>query len=36
MAALRNIREAETRGTGLIHCKHGQNRTGLIAALYRV
>lgn len=20
----------------LIHCKHGQNRTGLIAAMYRV
>jgi protein tyrosine/serine phosphatase len=33
---LRSIRQAQSRGTVLIHCKHGQNRTGLIAALYRV
>jgi len=33
---LRSIRQAQGRGTVLIHCKHGQNRTGLIAALYRV
>ncbi|MGG2397034.1 tyrosine-protein phosphatase [Pseudomonas sp. SH1-B] len=36
IAALRSIREAESRGAVLIHCKHGQNRTGLIAAMYRV
>lgn len=36
IAALRSIREAQQRGPVLIHCKHGQNRTGLIAALYRV
>ena len=33
---LRNIRQAEAQGSVLIHCKHGQHRTGLIAALYRV
>lgn len=33
---LRSIRQAQGRGAVLIHCKHGQNRTGLIAALYRV
>lgn len=33
---LRSIRQAQERGNVLIHCKHGQNRTGLIAALYRV
>jgi protein tyrosine phosphatase (PTP) superfamily phosphohydrolase (DUF442 family) len=33
---LRSIRQAQARGKVLIHCKHGQNRTGLIAALYRV
>lgn len=36
IAALRSIREGESRGAVLIHCKHGQNRTGLIAAMYRV
>ncbi|MDO9620135.1 MAG: dual specificity protein phosphatase family protein [Pseudomonas sp.] len=36
LEALRNIRQAQARGPVLIHCKHGQNRTGLIAALYRV
>ncbi|MBA4244594.1 MAG: protein-tyrosine-phosphatase [Pseudomonas sp.] len=34
--ALRSIRQAQSRGRVLIHCKHGQNRTGLIAAMYRV
>jgi protein tyrosine/serine phosphatase len=33
---LRSIRQAQALGPVLIHCKHGQNRTGLIAALYRV
>ncbi|OCX15667.1 protein-tyrosine-phosphatase [Stutzerimonas xanthomarina] len=33
---LRSIRQAQGHGNVLIHCKHGQNRTGLIAALYRV
>lgn len=33
---MRSIRQAQTRGPVLLHCKHGQNRTGLIAALYRV
>lgn len=36
LAALRNIRQAQKRGPVLIHCKHGQNRTGLIAAMYRI
>lgn len=36
IAALRSIREAEQQGPVLIHCRHGQHRTGLIAALYRV
>ena len=34
--ALRSIHHAQSRGRVLIHCKHGQNRTGLIAAMYRV
>jgi protein tyrosine/serine phosphatase len=34
--ALRSIRQAQSRGRVLIHCKHGQNRTGLMAAMYRV
>lgn len=33
---LRSIRQAQSRGRVLIHCKHGQNRTGLMAAMYRV
>jgi protein tyrosine phosphatase (PTP) superfamily phosphohydrolase (DUF442 family) len=36
LEVLRSIRQAQARGPVLIHCKHGQNRTGLIAALYRV
>lgn len=36
LQALRSIREAQVRGPVLIHCKHGQNRTGLIAAMYRI
>ncbi|GHT94264.1 protein-tyrosine-phosphatase [Betaproteobacteria bacterium] len=36
LEALRAIRQAQAHGVVLIHCKHGQNRTGLIAALYRI
>lgn len=36
IAALRSIREAEQLGPVLLHCKHGQHRTGLIAAMYRI
>jgi len=36
IAALRSIRNAQQTGAVLIHCRHGQNRTGLVAALYRV
>lgn len=36
LEALRAIRQAQAHGAVLIHCKHGQNRTGLIAALYRI
>ena len=36
LQALRSIRSAQARGPVLIHCKHGQNRTGLIAAMYRI
>ncbi|WP_395600445.1 dual specificity protein phosphatase family protein [Pseudomonas sp. B19125] len=36
LAALRTIQEAETHGSVLMHCKHGSDRTGLMAAMYRV
>jgi protein tyrosine/serine phosphatase len=36
LKALRAIRTAETSGPVLMHCKHGSDRTGLIAAMYRV
>jgi len=36
LAALRAIREAEADGPVLMHCKHGSDRTGLMAAMYRV
>jgi protein tyrosine/serine phosphatase len=36
IVALRAIRTAEAQGPVLIHCKHGTDRTGLIAAMYRV
>jgi protein-tyrosine phosphatase len=36
IAVLQSIRQAQARGAVLFHCKHGQQRTGLIAALYRV
>jgi len=33
---LRAIREGEQHGSVLVRCKHGQNRTGLITAMYRI
>ena len=33
---LRAIRAGQNEGGVLIHCKHGQNRTGLMAAMYRI
>lgn len=36
LLALRTIRQAQAAGPVLIHCKHGQNRTGMIAAMYRI
>ena len=36
LAALRAIKEAEANGPVLMHCKHGSDRTGLMAAMYRV
>ena len=36
LAALRAIQTAQAHGPVLMHCKHGVDRTGLIAAMYRV
>ncbi|MEH6566649.1 MAG: dual specificity protein phosphatase family protein [Halopseudomonas sp.] len=36
IAVLRAIRQGERLGAVLVHCKHGQNRTGLIIAMYRI
>lgn len=36
LAALQAIRDAEADGPVLMHCKHGSDRTGLMAAMYRV
>lgn len=36
LAALRAIRDSEANGAVLMHCKHGSDRTGLMAAMYRV
>lgn len=36
LKALRVIQTAEMKGPVLMHCKHGSDRTGLIAAMYRV
>ncbi len=36
LAALRAIQQAEVNGPVLMHCKHGSDRTGLMAAMYRV
>jgi protein tyrosine phosphatase (PTP) superfamily phosphohydrolase (DUF442 family) len=36
IAVLAAIRAGEQDGGVLLHCKHGQNRTGLISAMYRI
>lgn len=36
LRVLRSIVSAKQKGNVLMHCKHGQNRTGLIAAMYRI
>jgi protein tyrosine/serine phosphatase len=36
LKTLRAIKEAEAKGPVLMHCKHGSDRTGLMAAMYRV
>lgn len=36
LRALRAIQAAEAVGPVLMHCKHGSDRTGLMAAMYRV
>lgn len=36
LKVLRTIRDAENNGPVLMHCKHGSDRTGLMAAMYRV
>ena len=36
LKALRTIQAAEAKGPVLMHCKHGSDRTGLMAAMYRV
>ena len=36
LAALRAIQQAQASGPVLMHCKHGSDRTGLMAAMYRV
>lgn len=36
LRALRAVQAAEAKGSVLMHCKHGSDRTGLVAAMYRV
>lgn len=36
VATLRAIQTAQAQGPVLMHCKHGVDRTGLMAAMYRV
>jgi len=36
ITVLRHIRAALADGPVLVHCRHGQNRSGLIAALWRI
>ena len=36
LRALRTVQAAEAKGPVLMHCKHGSDRTGLVAAMYRV
>lgn len=35
LAVLRILQQAELQGPVLMHCKHGRDRTGLFAAMYR-
>lgn len=35
LRALRTLQAAQVNGPVLMHCKHGRNRTGLMAAMYR-
>lgn len=36
LRVLRAIQDGQTKGPVLMHCKHGSDRTGLMAAMYRV
>lgn len=36
LSTLRAIQSAEQKGPVLMHCKHGLDRTGLMAAMYRI
>ncbi|MBV4486207.1 tyrosine-protein phosphatase [Pseudomonas sp. SWRI153] len=36
LTALRTLQAAEADGPVLMHCKHGSDRTGLMAAMYRL
>ncbi|WLG95918.1 tyrosine-protein phosphatase [Pseudomonas sp. FP198] len=36
LRALRAIQDGQAKGPVLMHCKHGSDRTGLMAAMYRV
>lgn len=36
LSALRAVQAGEAKGPVLMHCKHGSDRTGLVAAMYRV
>ncbi|MHC8403392.1 tyrosine-protein phosphatase [Pseudomonas sp. MDT1-17] len=35
LRVLRTLQAAQLKGPVLMHCKHGRNRTGLMAAMYR-
>lgn len=36
LRVLRILQDAEALGPVLLHCKHGRNRTGIMAAMYRI
>ena len=36
IAALKLIKAGETKGSVLLHCKHGADRTGVVIAMYRI
>lgn len=36
LQVMRVVQQAEGRGPVLMHCKHGRDRTGLMAAMYRI